>query len=265
MNNPAKMTEGQVLDLLRRRHARAGNGGSGEFAFLTHVRNSAGFNSSRTFDAVVMSLWPSRGLELHAFEVKCSRSDWLRELKEPEKADAAAQLVDRFSVVVADADIVKPGELPPTWGLLVVKGTKKLECVTPAPLLPGADPGRPVRRDFLVAMLRANGAVPTADAAEVTAAERRGVEQGRAETADRGKQVQEAMIDFRDRISAFDNASGLSLRHGNAKEIGELVRSVAADEQRATQARRQLERARDELRHAATSIDNVLDSREGAR
>lgn len=252
------MTEAQVLDLLRRRHVRAGNGGSGEFAFMTHVRNSAGFNSSRTFDAVVMSLWPSRGLELHAYEVKCSRSDWQRELKEPEKADAAAKLVDRFSVVVAEADIVKPGELPPTWGLFVVRGTTRLECVTAAPLLPGADPKRLVRRDFLVALLRASGAVPVADAAEVTAAERRGLEQGRAERDERNNQVQEAMIDFRDRINAFDNASGMSLRHGNAKEIGELVRTVADDEQRAVQARRNLERARDELRHAATAIDKVL-------
>lgn len=257
-----KMTEAQVLDLLRRRHVRAGNGGSGEFAFMTHVRNGAGFNSSRTFDAVVVSLWPSRGLELHAFEVKCSRSDWLRELKEPAKADAAAKLVDRFSLVVADGDIVKPGELPPTWGLLVVKGTKRLECVVAAPLLPGADPKRSVRRDFLVAMLRANGAVPVADAAEVTAAERRGLEQGRGEVAERGKEVQKAMIDFRDRISAFDNASGMSLRFGNAKEIGELVRSVANDEQRAVNARKHLERTRDELRHAANQIEIIINQGE---
>jgi len=37
-----------------------------------------------------MDLWPSGGLEIHGHEVKVSRSDWLRELKEPEKRPSSS-------------------------------------------------------------------------------------------------------------------------------------------------------------------------------
>ena len=73
-------TESEMLDLLERHYARTGNGGSGEYAFLRQVRNAAGFDAKRTFDAVVVGLWPSRGHDIHVIEVKVSRSDWQREL-----------------------------------------------------------------------------------------------------------------------------------------------------------------------------------------
>ncbi len=146
-----------MLALLRQKLTKPGNGGAGEYALLPQVRNAAGFDASRTFDAVAVSLWPSRGFSIHCYEVKCSRSDWLRELKEPAKAEAAAHHCDRFSIVAADSSIVKDGELPPTWGLLVVHG-QGLRTVVAAPLLPGADPKRPVERSFLVPMLRSAGA-----------------------------------------------------------------------------------------------------------
>jgi len=63
-----KATEAELLQLLERRHAKQGNGGSGEFAFLTHVRNDGGFSATRTFDAVAVSLWPSRGHAIDVFE-----------------------------------------------------------------------------------------------------------------------------------------------------------------------------------------------------
>lgn len=122
----SKLTEADVLALLRERHTRPGNGGGGEFAFLTHVRNRAGFNATRTFDAVAINLWPSKGLTIEIFEVKVSRSDWLRELKKPDKAAPALALGDYFSVV-APAGCVKPDELPERWGLIEVH-TRKSDC-----------------------------------------------------------------------------------------------------------------------------------------
>ena len=35
-------------------------------------------------------VWPSRGLYLHGFEIKVHRNDWLRELKNPAKAEEIA-------------------------------------------------------------------------------------------------------------------------------------------------------------------------------
>lgn len=67
--------------------------------------------------------------EILGFEVKVSRSDWLSELKKPEKADSLARYCDRWYLVISDPKIVKDGELPPTWGLLCRKGDRLVEVV----------------------------------------------------------------------------------------------------------------------------------------
>jgi hypothetical protein len=51
-----------------------------EYATFFEVRDAAGFDSKRSADVITVATWPSRGLAIHGFEVKCSRSDWLREL-----------------------------------------------------------------------------------------------------------------------------------------------------------------------------------------
>lgn len=261
-NVQPKLTERQVLDLLRQRHVRRGNGGSGEYAYLEHVRNSAGFNSNRTFDAVTLSLWPSRGLHLHAYEVKCSRSDWLRELKEPAKAEAAAVLVDQFSLVIADEGIVRLGELPPTWGLLAVQGSK-LVCVKDAPLLPEANPKRPIPRSFLVALLRANGAVPVAESEEVRAARREGVEQGRALEATHVEHADAALKELRERVREFELAAGVTLQSwyaggSNPKRIGEAVRLVLEGDNYVDRVKQDIGDAHHQLVQAAKRLEPFL-------
>ena len=147
--SPPKVTEHDVLTWLRDRYAaRHGNGD--RWAFATGVRSAAGFDATRTADAVAMDLWPSKGLALHGHEVKVSRSDWLRELKQPEKWKPVGQYMDRWWVVVPDVAIVRPGELPSEWGLIVATadGTR---IVKQAPPLAR----KAVSRTFLAALLRA--------------------------------------------------------------------------------------------------------------
>ena len=76
----------------------------------------------RTLDAVAVSLWPSKGLRIDGFEVKCSRADWRRELRAPEKAGEFLPMIDRMWVVAADRAIVPVAELPDRWGLMVPHG-----------------------------------------------------------------------------------------------------------------------------------------------
>ena len=134
---------GDLVGALRQRYAPPA------FAFLPQVANGTGGNRSRTADALAMSLWPSRGLELHGFEIKVSRGDWLRELKEPAKADAVARFCDRWWIVVPTRDIVKPAELPRGWGLLATSG-ESLRAVVEA----GIIECEPLTRQFLAAVLR---------------------------------------------------------------------------------------------------------------
>lgn len=149
-------TEADLHKLLRQRYTvLSGNGP--RYAYLPHVRSAAGFDAERTLDAVVMDLWPSKGLVLHGFEMKCSRSDWLRELKQPGKSAVFTSRVDRFWIVVASLDIVSLGELPLSWGLLYRADTSAgpvLRRARSAQLLPGTVERRSVQRSWLACLLR---------------------------------------------------------------------------------------------------------------
>lgn len=119
-----------------------------EWATFFEVANSTGGGAVRSADAVAMSLYPSRGLRLHGFEIKVSRSDWLHELKQPDKSVAVQRFCDHWWIVTP-ADIVREGELPPTWGHLILKGNG-LNCAVKAPTL-DRDQWEPA---FLAALLR---------------------------------------------------------------------------------------------------------------
>ncbi|GAF69348.1 unnamed protein product, partial [marine sediment metagenome] len=79
----------------------------------------------RRIDAIAVGCWPSRGLYLHAIEIKVSRGDFLRELKDPEKAETLARNCDTMSIA-APKGMVKADELPATWGLLEVSESGKV-------------------------------------------------------------------------------------------------------------------------------------------
>lgn len=107
------------------------NSGDG-YAFLSQVRNGTGYGKSvRTADAICMSLWPSRGLQIEGFEIKVSKSDWKSELKDPAKADEFFRFCDMWWIVTPPG-IVDVKELPKTWGLIeIVDGKTKIKVQAP--------------------------------------------------------------------------------------------------------------------------------------
>jgi hypothetical protein len=126
---------------------------SPEYILLPQVRNGVGFSSSvRTADALAMSVWPSRGLHLFGIEIKVHRNDWLREKADPKKADSVGKFCDFWVIAAGSESIVKDGELPSGWGL-IVPGKK------PGSLRMAVPPSRieevqPISRSFLAAILR---------------------------------------------------------------------------------------------------------------
>lgn len=146
----SQLTERDVLDLLHMRYSVPGAGNGPRYARAEHVKSGAGFDAPRCADFIAMDLWPSRGLHLHGHEVKVSRSDWLVELKHPEKADAFKRYMDRWWLVVSDRAIVKPGELPAGWGLMYERDGR-IVCHRAAAAL---DP-LPLPRSMLAPLLRA--------------------------------------------------------------------------------------------------------------
>lgn len=126
-DDPPKFTERTMLDRLNVRYGSV-NANGFRYARAEHVRVTAGFDARRTCDYMALDLWPGgygtkrTGPMLHGHEVKVSRSDWLTELRDPDKAEAFRRYCDYWWLVVSDKNIVKPGELPDGWGLIVAAG-----------------------------------------------------------------------------------------------------------------------------------------------
>ncbi|RUW57119.1 hypothetical protein [Mesorhizobium sp. M8A.F.Ca.ET.021.01.1.1] len=117
---------------------------------MFEVANTTGHSARRSADAIVMNLWPSRGLLIEGIEVKVSRSDWRRELGNPAKAELIAQYCDKWWIVSPD-DIVHEHELPALWGHMVVNENGAIRVKKPAPKKDGV---KPLDRNFAAAMLR---------------------------------------------------------------------------------------------------------------
>lgn len=139
---PAKETERTVLDRLNQRYG-VFNGNGIRYARAEHVKVSAGFDARRICDYMALDMWPGYGVgngpKLHGHEVKVSRSDWLAERRDPEKAEAFRRYCDYWWLVVSDRKIVKPGELPDGWGLMVASG-KSVRVATTATLNSDVEP-----------------------------------------------------------------------------------------------------------------------------
>ena len=150
------MTSSELRAVVR---AHFGPQGHGHVVF-EEVRSETGWTSgkpTRSCDVLALSLWRTKGIELHGLELKVSRGDWLRELRQPEKAGAIAKYVDRWWLVVPSLDVAQPMELPPGWGLMVVDAervaaglTRPLRVVVKAPKRDAA----PLDRLFVAALMR---------------------------------------------------------------------------------------------------------------
>lgn len=190
------------------------------WALFDQVSDRTG-GGSRYADAVAMSLWPSRGLEVHGFEIKVSRGDWLRELKDPKKSIAIQRYCDRWWIV-APPDIVQDGELPATWGLLVLRG-KQLRCEKEAPTLKA----QPLDRDFIAALLRR-----AAEGIERgrKQARREGFEEGCVKGPEEHRQrleaVQKELQALQQSLELFEQTSGIQINRWNGKQMGEAVNKV---------------------------------------
>lgn len=198
-----------------------------EYAVMWEVGRATGAVANQRYaDAVIMSLWPSRGLELHGVEIKVSRADWRREAADPGKAEAIAAYCDRWWVHTNPGVIQDTSELPPMWGAREFDG-RVWRTIKEA----GLTASKPCDRAFLASLLRrADGdsrwqierqAREIADAAVTSANEQieREIER-RSVDAKRARQ----------QIADFEEASGMSFRDfllGDAKAIGSMVRAVS--------------------------------------
>lgn len=188
---------------------------------------------ARYVDALAHSQWRSRGLQLHGFEFKASRSDWLRELKRADKADAAFAYCHYWWLVVGDTKIVKEGELPAGWGLLVPNGDS-LRIAAQSALNLDA---RAVSPALLAAVFR-RANEQSIDETAVKRAHARGFEEGHQKGLERGlianqdqrefERLQRNYTDLQRKVREFEEASGIPVSGWQGgKRTGELVKLVS--------------------------------------
>jgi len=117
MSEP-RPTAKDIKEMLRREHA--GKNFSGEkWAFFEEFRLPGFALGVRSLDAWAINVWPSSNFAKVAYEIKVSRSDFLRELKEPIKRREALLMSNSF-FFVAPRGLIKPEELPIECGLIEV-------------------------------------------------------------------------------------------------------------------------------------------------
>lgn len=98
--------------------------------------------SPRRCDLLAMHSWPSRGYEVHGYEVKISKADWAKELASPEKAESWWRWCDRWSLAVpaeAWGAISRAGDAPVGWGVVTVDFAGKVKWQR-QPSLVGREP-----------------------------------------------------------------------------------------------------------------------------
>lgn len=226
------------------------------YAFMEQVGDGTGARAYRWCDALVMSLWPSRGLDLIGIEVKVSRSDFLKELSLPQKADAIAKFCDYWYLAVGDENIVQAGELPSTWGLLVPDSKGNLRCRVEATKLEA----QPISRSFLAAVLR-QASVQITDVAKMIAEYNRGVEIGRKEAEETAKHSRENWkqmhAELDKSVRDFERVSGVRINNWQGGEkIGHAVQLVLSN--MGSRIKGQLEDLHGQALRIVTNIENEL-------
>jgi len=221
------------------------------WGFFTEVKSSVGFGNRRA-DGIAVAMWRSLGLEIHGFEVKCSRADWLNELKDGGKSDEIFKYCNRWWIVIGDASIVKDGELPPTWGLQTPHG-QGLKVLVKAPKL---DPD-PLTVWFVAEILRRH--FDSMKRPEKLQAEyHRGLEAGKAQAVPfEMKYAVEQADKLKRRVEEFEQSSGVKIddwRHG--KNVGAAVKAIL--DLGPAKIKDKLAFARGEVSRTLADIDEVI-------
>lgn len=202
----------------------------GEHILLFDVPDVIGFNSKRRCDAIAVGMWQSSRREIQGFEVKASRSDWLRELKMVDKADPFIERCDRWWLVTGSASIAKPEEIPACWGWMSATKTG-LRVQKPAPSLREERPA--MERLWAFALIRRaaekDGEVISRMRDEIRAEYARYSAQ---EIARATREVEPRLKELQEKIAKFETDSGMRMgdwRLGNVGKLARLIHDISDD------------------------------------
>lgn len=258
---PVKLTAEDLSAALRRR--LESQGGWYQFEEV-----QAGPSAGRFADVVAVQTFWSRGIKVEAYELKVNRGDWLKELRDPEKAEAIAKHVDRF-YVVASPGVVQLAEVPEGWGLLECRPpSNKLRQLKAAPPLQDGKRKR-VSLGMFIGILRAAERAwwkPTSADFERVAQQARleGYDAGKRAAGDKEPADLQLELDrLRKTIREFNEKSGVQLHEYNGGDLGAAMQVLRLLESgrgwslraRAEYAEHSLAQALADLRVAMRELD----------
>jgi hypothetical protein len=216
-----KWTAAELDSLIRKRYAKDG------WVYASEVCNTTGFDATRRADGIGMGIWPSTGMKIDGFEIKVSRSDWLKELDDIEKADTFIKYCHFWWIVSPDG-IIRPSELPMGWGHMIpTSNGSKVRVRVRAAENASAELDYPFLASFLRKALAAN------------APDQNMVRRIQNDSYDRGYQAARRQYDkkaddifmrkvgeLHQKITDFENFSGISLdtRSQRIRGIGEAFK-----------------------------------------
>ncbi len=258
-----KLTEPEMFELLGKHLGASQNSDNGPSVIVVpSVRSAAAFDARRTLDAISMSMWPSRGMLIEGYEIKCDRGDVLRELKNPQKAEEFMPMLDRFWLVVADKGMVHDGELPPSWGLIARTGRGMKKIVQAAALHEptgeirqghhvGLPPG--FSRSFLVPLLRQAHAIPPDVRAELKAEAER-------QAGHRIDDAEDRLARLQAQVDAFEKAAGIEIT--GFREYGgpDAAAARGAAFKTALAGEKGVERLREDLKYIGQYAERIATS-----
>lgn len=254
------MTSDEVIVALETRFSGEG------YALLRQVANGTGMQATRTADAIAVQLWPSRGITFHGIEVKVSRGDFWREVKNPEKAEEIAQYCHQWSIA-APKGVVPIEEVPAGWGLFEVHDNGKVRTRRTALL---REP-EPPSHLFVAAICRNLARVDDKEKKRIREeAYDRGYAEGKAGTTDsrRAERAEQALARMQEKLSAFERDSGITISEWGVSIEGErgyqghaiaaAVKQVLAGEQGLNQARSRLVQMKNEAAWLIEHLDQAV-------
>jgi len=192
-----------------------------EWIYIREVRSTLGYSSAVTYaDGMAVNLYPSRGCEVHGFELKTNRDDVLKEFRNLKKSENIQGYCDRWWLVVGDKTIVNIAELPPYWGLLIPYG-QGLRQVRAAP----KREAETWTRGFLVSLFKkiyVNSPVGAQLHAEYERGKKDGITQGQLPQKDLMVRVNNIL----EQVKRFEEISGIEISTYNGRSLGEAVEIV---------------------------------------
>ena len=140
-----KLSALDVKNILRKKYQMP------EYEIFFEVSSSTGNgNNTRYADAVAFNTFSSRGYKITGFEIKVNRSDLLKELKSPEKAEEIFKYCDEWYLVVANNILKETDEVPDNWGIMEINEKSKIKVLKKSK----KNPNVILDRKFVASLLR---------------------------------------------------------------------------------------------------------------